>query len=76
MLLYNLKRIRIKKGLTLKQLSQRTGISTTYLNDLENLKRDNLGYERMERLTKVLNVTAKELKTQNTKGINDEKNIS
>ena len=33
-LLVNLKKIRKEKNLTLKQLSQKTGISTYYLSDL------------------------------------------
>ena len=60
-MLGNLKKIRIEKGFTLKELSKRTNISTTYLNDLENLNRKNPSYQIMDQLTKVLNTTIEEL---------------
>ncbi len=61
-MLNNLKQIRIKRNLTLKQLSIKTGISITYLNDLENLYRINPSSEKVDKLCKVLNVSEKELK--------------
>ena len=60
-MLNNLKKIRIKRNLTLKQLSIKTGISITYLNDLENLYRINPSYKIVNKLCKVLNVTGNEL---------------
>ena len=60
-MLVNLKQIRVNKGLTLKQLSLLTGISKTYLNDLENLYRINPSKDIVDRLIKVLNVTKTEL---------------
>lgn len=60
-MLYNLKEIRISQGLTLKQLAIKTGISPTYLNDLENLKCNNPSYKIMQKLTKTLNRTIKDL---------------
>lgn len=60
-MLVNLKQIRVNKGLTLKQLSLLTGISKTYLNDLENLYRINPSKDIVDRLIKVLNVTKNEL---------------
>lgn len=60
-MLYNLKTIRTNKRLTLRQLSQKTGISTTYLNDLENLICYNPSYKIMQKLTKALNTTIPEL---------------
>ena len=60
-LLVNLKKIRKGKNLTLKQLSQKTGISTSYLSDLENLYRTNPNYKIVNKLLKVLNVKLEEL---------------
>lgn len=61
-MLNNLKQIRIKRNLTLKQLSIKTGISITYLNDLENLYRINPSSEKIDKLCTVLDVSEKELK--------------
>lgn len=63
-MLYNLKNTRISQGLTLKELSKKTGISTTYLNDLENLNCYNLSYRKMEKLVKVLKTSVGELEKQ------------
>ena len=60
-MLNNLKQIRVKQGFTLQKLSNRTGISTTYLNDLENGKRNNPSYINMNRLLDVLKVSTKDL---------------
>lgn len=61
-MLNNLKQIRIRRNLTLKQLSIKTGISITYLNDLENLYRINPSSEKIDKLCTVLDVSEKELK--------------
>lgn len=61
-MLNNLKQIRINRNLTLKQLSIKTGISITYLNDLENLYRINPSPEKIDQLCEVLGVSEKELK--------------
>lgn len=61
MMLLNLKKIRIKQGYTLQQLSNATGISTTYLNDLENLYRINPSKQILDKLLAVLGVTLYEL---------------
>lgn len=60
-MLVNLKQIRIDKGLTLKQLSLKTGLSTTYLNDLENLNRKNPSYKKLNKILEVLEVTIEQL---------------
>lgn len=60
-MLVNLKKIRLDKKLTLKQLSLKTGISTTYLNDLENLNRKNPSYKKLNKILEVLEVTIKQL---------------
>ena len=61
-MLNNLKQMRINRNLTLKQLSIKTGISITYLNDLENLYRINPSPEKIDKLCEVLGVSEKELK--------------
>lgn len=61
-MLSNLKQIRINKKLTLKQLSIKTGISITYLNDLENLYRINPSSDKINKLCTILDVSEKELK--------------
>lgn len=60
-MLKNLKQIRISKGLSLRQLSNMTNISKTYLNDLENLNRNNPSYIKMRILTDKLEVSEKQL---------------
>ena len=55
------KKIRKGKNLTLEQLSRLTGISTSYLSDLENLYRTNPNYKIVNKLLKVLNVKLEEL---------------
>lgn len=60
-MLINLKKIRKEKGLTLKQLSMKTGISKSYLSDLENLYRINPSYKKVIEITKVLNTTIDKL---------------
>lgn len=35
---YNVKELRTEKGITLKELSRRSGVSTTHINDIENQK--------------------------------------
>lgn len=60
-MLVNLKQIRLDKKLTLKQLSLKTGLSTTYLNDLENLNRKNPSYKKLNKILEVLEVTIEQL---------------
>ena len=60
-MLINLKKIREERNLTLKQLSIKTGISTSYLSDLELLNKINPNYKIVDKLLKVLNVSLKEL---------------
>ena len=60
-MLINLKKTRKERKLTLEQLSRLTGISTSYLSDLENLYRTNPNYKIVNKLLKVLNVKLEEL---------------
>lgn len=61
-MLVGLKKIRINKGLTLKELSKKTGISTTYINELELLYKINPSEEKVEILANILNVSKEQLK--------------
>ena len=60
-MLVNLKQIRLKEGLYLKDLSKMTSISKTYLNDLENLYRINPSDNKKDKIANALNTTIKEL---------------
>ena len=63
-MLINLKSIRTSKGLTLKRLSYKTGISKSYLWELENLIKINPNYKILKKLTNALNTTIEELEKQ------------
>ena len=52
---------RVKNGLTLKQLSERTGISTTTLSKIENNRTDDILLSNAIILAKVLKVDLYEL---------------
>lgn len=55
-----LKKVRTEKNMTLAKLSEKTGISTTHINDIENsLKEPSLSM--MVRLAKGLDVNINEL---------------
>ena len=55
-----LKQVRVQKNMTLAKLSDKTGISTTHINDIENnLKEPSLSM--MVRLAKGLDVNINEL---------------
>lgn len=51
-----LKKIRKAKKITLKQLEEITGISNSYISDLENGRRVNPSVEKLEKLAKALDV--------------------
>lgn len=54
------KQIRKEKHITLEQLSRRTGISTTHINDVENNLKEP-GLSIMVRLAKALNMDIRDL---------------
>ena len=60
-MLVNIKKIRESREMTLKELSEISGISKTYLNDLENLYRINPSEIVKSQISKALKVTIKEL---------------
>lgn len=57
---YLIKEIREAKGLTLRQLSKKTGISNGYLSEIENNAK-NPSFINMVLISKALNVDLKEL---------------
>ena len=61
MILTGLRTIRKNQGLTLKELSIMTGISVTYLNELELLYKANPSEDKINVLIKTLNVSKKQL---------------
>lgn len=83
---YNIKRIRKEKNITLKQLEDITGISNSYISDLENSRRVNPSVEKLEMLANALNVnlidfysekkTSKNFLGENIKKIRLSKNLS
>lgn len=61
MLIFAIKPIRKNKNLTLYELSKRTGISRTYLRNLENNKSFNPTLFILEKIAEVLEVPIKNL---------------
>lgn len=52
---------RLKKGLSLNELSKKTGISISYLSDIEAGKRENLSIKKLCKIAQVLNVDITDL---------------
>lgn len=61
MYIFVIKPIRKKKNLTLYELSKRTGISRTYLRNLENNKQFNPTMFILKKISEVLGVNIKDL---------------
>lgn len=61
MQIFVIKKIRESKNITLYKLSKETGISRTYLRDLENNKKFNPTLLMLEKISSVLNVKLKDL---------------
>ena len=61
MYIFAIKPIRKKKNLTLYELSKRTGISRTYLRNLENNKQFNPTMFILKKISEVLEVEIKDL---------------
>ncbi len=57
----NLKKIRTSKNLTIRELSEKTGISAGYLCHLENGTRSNPSKDVMEKISKALNKNIMEI---------------
>lgn len=61
MIVFNIKKIREKQNISIRKLSQLTGLSRTYLSNLENNKRVNPTLSSLSAIATVLNVDIKEL---------------
>jgi len=57
----NIKRIRLQKNITLRQLSSISGVSNGYISDLENGKETNPTMAVLEKIANALGVTVLEL---------------
>ncbi|MFQ9672889.1 MAG: helix-turn-helix domain-containing protein [Clostridium paraputrificum] len=56
-----LKEIRIQKGLTIRELANKSNVSYSYISELENLNKSNPSKETMDKLAKALEITVAEL---------------
>lgn len=61
MFIFNIKRIREKKNISIRKLSHMTDISRTYLSNLENNKRVNPTLSALYSIATALNVDVKDL---------------
>lgn len=61
MIIFRIKDIRIKKGISLKKLSKEANISRAYLFDLENNRRSNPSIQILSDISKALDVNIKTL---------------
>lgn len=61
MIIFRIKDIRIKKGISLKKLSKEANISRAYLFDLENNIRSNPSIQILSDISKALDVNIKTL---------------
>ena len=61
MIVFNIKKIREKQNISIRKLSQLTGLSRTYLSNLENNKRVNPTLSSLSAIADVFNVDIKDL---------------
>ena len=61
MFVFRIKEIREKKNITLYRLSKETGISRSYLTDLENNKKTNPSLETAYKISLALDVSIRDL---------------
>lgn len=61
MFIFMVKDIRESKKISLNELSKRTGISKSYLHDLENNSKFNVTLDKLYNIANVLNVNIKDL---------------
>lgn len=61
MIVFNIENIRKSKGISLNKLHKLTGISRSYLFDLENNRRTNPSLIMLEKIAKILDVKVKDL---------------
>lgn len=61
MFVFLIKEFRKKNGLSIKKLSELTGISRSYLYNLENNKKFNVNLDKLYKIANALNVNIKDL---------------
>lgn len=61
MIVFNIKKVREENNISIYQLSKKTGISRTYLVELENNKKSNPTIQILYQIALVLNVNIKDL---------------
>lgn len=61
MLIFIIKNLRKRKNLTLNELSNKTGLSTSFLSKLENNKLDNCSVNSLEKISIALETNIKDL---------------
>ena len=61
MFIFLIKECRKKCGLSIKRLAELTNISRSYLYDLENNKKFNIGLDKLYKISTVLDVNIKDL---------------
>ena len=61
MIVFKIKEIRESRSITLYNLSKNTGISRTYLRDLENNKKTNPTLQMLYKISLALDVNVKDL---------------
>lgn len=61
MFIFVIKNIRESKNISLNELSQKTGVSKSYLFELENNKRFNVTLNKLYKISTALDVNVKEL---------------
>lgn len=61
MLVFNIKNIRISKNISIKELSRKTGISRTYIRELENQNKTNPTLASLNKIATALKVNIKDL---------------
>lgn len=61
----NIKNLRMLKELTIRDLEEMTGISKSYISDLENGRRVNPSQETLKKLAEILDITVSELYSNN-----------
>lgn len=61
MLVFNIKNIRISKNISIKKLSKQTGLSRTYIRELENQRKANPTLASLNKIAIALKVNVKDL---------------
>ena len=61
MIIFNIKKIRESKNISIRKLASLTNMSKTYLSDLENNKRTNPTLKSLGDISQVLDVNVKDL---------------